>query len=183
MTGSVDHVFYAVIVFVCIHILSSMPLRAFVVGHVGERVMVTGFSLLSGAAFLRLLLAYAAAPFDAGWTPFPVLKWVPLIIMPLAFILLVTSLTTPNPAMAGGMTVLALAGTPLQDRKKMQIKGALWGPLRHANIRHAVCRCHPDAHGHRMERHWSVAARARNCPHVIFLGGHRHVFGVGPFPW
>ncbi|MCY4239335.1 MAG: NnrU family protein [Rhodospirillaceae bacterium] len=172
MTGSVDHVSYAVIVFVCIHILSSTTLRAFVVGRVGERVITTGFSLLSGAAFLWLLLAYAAAPFEAGWTPPPALKWAPLIIMPLAFILLVTSLTTPNPAMAGGdralesgttaigimtitrhplfwsialwgishllargdlatiwmaggMTVLALAGMPLQDRKKMQIKGAL----------------------------------------------------------
>ena len=77
MTGSVDHVFYAVIVFVCIHILSSIPLRAFVVGRVGERVMATGFSLLSRAAFLWLLLAYAAAPFEAGWTLSPVLNGCP----------------------------------------------------------------------------------------------------------
>ena len=159
----------------------------------------------------------------------PGIEWVPLIIMPLAFILLVKSLTTPNPAMAGGdrafesgttaigimaitrhplfwsialsgishllargnlatiwmaggMTVLGLAGTSLQDRKKMQIKGALWG---HYTMRTSAMpfvaaiqrRTAIDRKGIGL---WRPALGI--ALHVIFLGDHRHIFGVGPIP-
>lgn len=230
MTGTVDHVLYAAILFIGIHVLSSTPLRAVIVARVGEGAWMGLFSLLSGAVFVWLILAYGAAPVEPVWSPPPVLRWVPLLILPISFILLVASLTTRNPAMVGGdkaleaanpaigimtitrhplfwalslwgishlmvrgdlatiymvgsITLLSLAGMPLQDVKKMQLKGASWGPYA---MRTSAVPFLAAAQG-RTRIDWKGIGWWRPALglalYAVFLGGHQHIIGVSPFPW
>src|SRR3546814_3231770 len=53
-------------------------------------------------ALLCMIAAYGAAPRVPVWQPAPVLAWVPLLVMPVAAILLVAGLTSPNPTLVGG---------------------------------------------------------------------------------
>ena len=46
------------------------------------------------------------APGAPVWTPPSVLRWVPLVVMPVASVLLVSALTTANPTMVGGEKLL-----------------------------------------------------------------------------
>lgn len=176
MTGTTDHVLYAAILFVGIHVLSSTPLRAVVVRRLGEAAFQGLFSLLSIAAFAWMLLAYGAAPFEPLWSPPPWTGWLTFLFMLPACFFTVAALTSRNPSMAGRarelrdpnpatgiltitrhplfwgfaffavghllangdrasvwlfgtIALLALAGMPLQDRKKEELAGADWGPF------------------------------------------------------
>jgi len=229
MTGSVDHVLYAAIVFIGIHVLSSTSLRGVLVGRIGETAWQGAFSLLSLAAFLWLILAYGAAPVEPVWSPPPVFRWVPFVLLPFAFILLVASLTTRNPAMAGmdkalddarpavgmmtitrhplfwafalwgishllvngdlasiwfigGLTFLSLVRMPLQDHKKMQLKGASWGPyaMRTSALPFLAAIQGRTAIDWRGIGWWRPALGL--ALYAVVLGGHTTFFGVNPFP-
>lgn len=176
MTGTSDHVLYAAIVFIGIHILSSTPLRAAIVGRLGEGPFRGLFSLLSAATFGWMIWAFSVAPFDPLWSPPVWLRWVALVLMAPACLLLVSALSGRNPTLAGrerelqdanpasgiltvtrhplfwaftlfavahlltngdrasvwlfgAIGLLALAGMPLQDRKKEELAGSDWGPF------------------------------------------------------
>jgi len=87
-------------------LLSSEPLRARLVAGLGDRLFRGFYSLVMVAVFALMLVAYGEAPWISLWSPPTAFRVVPLLVMPFAAILLVASLTTPNPTMVGGETVL-----------------------------------------------------------------------------
>jgi len=103
MTGTLNALVAAAVLFVGGHfLLSSTALRAQLVRSLGAQHFRGLYSLVVLAAFVWLLLAYREAPFLAIWEPPPALRWVPLLVMPLACLLMVCGLTTRSPTMVGG---------------------------------------------------------------------------------
>src|SRR5687768_12527809 len=64
MTGTSDHVLYAAIVFLAIHLLPGTPLRGQAVRALGEGAYRGVFSLLSAVVLFWLAVAYANAPHE-----------------------------------------------------------------------------------------------------------------------
>lgn len=102
MLGSLEALFAATVTFVAGHfILSSAPVRSALVRRFGEGTFLGVYSLIVAAVFVWLLLAFASAPFSLLWAAPRTLAWLPVIVMPVACILVVCGLTAPNPTMAG----------------------------------------------------------------------------------
>ena len=229
MVGTSDHVLYAAIVFIGIHILSSTPLRAAIVGRLGEGPFQGIFSLLSLASFAWMLWAHHAAPYDPLWSPPLWARWIALVLMAPAIFFLVTALSGRNPSLAGregelkaanpatgvltitrhplfwGFTLfavahlitngdrastwlfgaiglLALAGMPLQDRKKEDLIGADWGPFA---LRTSAVPFLAVLQG-RTKLDWAgigwLRLGAAVVLYALLLAAHQTVFGVAPFP-
>ncbi len=229
MVGSSEHVLWAAILFVGIHLLSSTSLRPALIARIGEGPYRGLFSLLSGVSFVWMIWAYAHAPFEPVWPVAPWMPWVPILVVPVAMILLVAALTTRNPAMAGmegaaaapdpavgittitrhplfwaiglwalahllvngdlasiylfgGLAVLSFLGMPMQDHKKMQTVGAEWGPyaMRTSAVPFLAAVQGRTAIDWRGIGWWRPLAGL--ALYAIILMGHRHLFGVSPFP-
>lgn len=113
----------AALVFVGSHfLLSSRPVRAPLAAGLGEQRFIAGYSLLSGAALLWLLWGYAEAPFIALWSPSAVMRYLPLVVMPAALVLIAAALRGDNPTAvgadpsrmpAGGLGIFAITRHPL----------------------------------------------------------------------
>lgn len=88
----------ATLVFVGGHfLLSSAKLRGPLAGLLGERGFAAFYSVLSIAAFAWMLVSYGNAPHVELWPSLPLLRTVPMVIMPLAILLIVGGYTQPNP--------------------------------------------------------------------------------------
>lgn len=229
MTGTSDHVLYAAIVFLAIHLLPGTPLRSRAVRAIGEGPYRGLFSLLSIVVLAWMAIAYSNAPYDEIWPQSGWTRWVPLFVMPFAMILLVAGLTSRNPSMAGmersidpqyavggiltitrhpvlwsfalwslahlpsngdraslwlfgSLALLALAGMAIIDRRKGEEIGANWGPIL---MRTSAVPFLAALQG-RTKIDWRGIGLWRPALGVflyaLFLGGHRHVFGVSPYP-
>ena len=111
MTGSLNLLFAATLCFVGGHfLLSSQPLRQPVTGLLGAQGFRALYSIVILASFVWMLSAYRAAPFVAVWAPPTALTWVPVAVMPIAFLLAICGVTTPSPTMVGGEERLADPG-------------------------------------------------------------------------
>jgi len=96
--------------------VAGSPLRARLVGALGEVKYRGLFSLMSVAALALLIWAYKGAPVVALWSgaPFKALaQWV----MPIAFILFICGVTTPNPSSAGQERLLDKADAAVGIQK------------------------------------------------------------------
>ncbi len=93
--------------FVLAHfVLSWQPVRRALVARIGRGPFLGGYSIVIGAAFVWMNLAYIRAPVTELWTQ-QYWQWiVTLVVMPFASILLVAGATTANPTMVGGETVM-----------------------------------------------------------------------------
>ncbi len=90
----------AVLAFVGGHfLLSSRPVRTPVAGWVGERAFFGLYSALMIAALAWLAMAFRAAPLIPLWSAPPAARLIPVVVMPLAGLLLVGGLTGRNPTM------------------------------------------------------------------------------------
>lgn len=87
-------------------LLSGDPLRSRLVEILGDTLFRGFYSLAMLAAFAAMVAAYGAAPHSPIWNPSPAFNLVPLLVMPVAAVLLIAALTTPNPTMVGGEKVL-----------------------------------------------------------------------------
>jgi uncharacterized membrane protein len=92
------HLLLATVVFLGIHILPSTPLRALAVRLIGERPYLGLFSLLSAAGLVWMSVAYGRAPMEALW---PAQHFVPIYVLPFAFVLLACGLLGRNPTALG----------------------------------------------------------------------------------
>lgn len=93
----------AVAVFLGSHSLTNRPaFRAWAESRLGGRRGFTlAYSVLSVLLLIWMVVAYGNAPTVLLWGQQPWMRWVPPLAMPLACILAVAGLTTPNPFSIG----------------------------------------------------------------------------------
>ena len=89
--------------FVAQHLgVTSSGLRDWLVRAIGERAYVGVYSVVSIVVFVLLVRAYnAAVPTSLLWPTNDVLRLVPLVLMPLALLLVIGGLLTRNPTSLG----------------------------------------------------------------------------------
>ena len=103
MTESLNALFAATVLFVGGHfLLSSLPVRKPMIRRLGAQGFRAVYSIVVIVAFVWMLMAYGNAPFVPVWEPPLAFRWIPLVLMPVATILLVCALTTRSPTMMGG---------------------------------------------------------------------------------
>jgi uncharacterized membrane protein len=108
MTGTIEALFLAVVVFVGGHFLLGLPrIRAAMVERIGENPFKGVFSLISAAEFTWMLLAYDAAPRIEIWPRADWTFWIPNLVLPFCAILLVCGYTGANPTAVGQEDVLS----------------------------------------------------------------------------
>ena len=93
----------AAVAFVGWHVgVSSTALRGTLVGWLGEKLYISLFSLVTLALLLFLIYSYRAVPHSEFlWAPSSASRWVAILVMPVALILLVGGLMSPNPTLVG----------------------------------------------------------------------------------
>jgi len=98
MTGSIAALLIASLLFVGSHfVLAAPPLRAVLVGRLGERPFLGLYSLVSIVLLVWMVLAWRDAPYVELWFAGAALRHSSLVVMPFAFILLAGGFLTPNP--------------------------------------------------------------------------------------
>jgi len=97
------HLVLATVVFLGIHVLPGTPLRALAVRLIGEGPYLGLFSVLSAAGLVWMSVAYGRAPMVALW---PAQHFVPVYVLPVAFVLLACGLLARNPTATGQAGVL-----------------------------------------------------------------------------
>lgn len=90
----------ATIAFLATHYVSSTPLRVKLVGALGEKPYFGLYSLVAFATLGWMIFAYYRAPSMTLWYV-PALRYVPLVLMPIALILIVCGLLSRNPTLVG----------------------------------------------------------------------------------
>ena len=79
------------------------PVRPWLVRVFGLRGYIIGYSAVSIALLVWLIVAAGRAPYVEVIPPLGVLRWVPMIVMPLVSFLAVAGLSIANPLSFGGM--------------------------------------------------------------------------------
>src|SRR3546814_711166 len=103
MPGTLDNLLFAVAVFVGSHFfLSSLPVRQPLIRRLGENGFRALYSLVAVVTLLWVVMAYGVAPYVPLWAPWSGYRLVPLLVMPVASILVVAGLTTRNVTAVGG---------------------------------------------------------------------------------
>jgi uncharacterized membrane protein len=97
VTGTLSWLLIAALVFLATHLAASTSLRGFAVAGLGERGWLAAFSLVSIVELVWLVMAYRAAPYVELWSPPAWVVWIPVLAMPVAFVLVVCGYLTPNP--------------------------------------------------------------------------------------
>lgn len=97
----------AAVAWVAIHAgISGSPLRPLLARKLGEKGFQLFFSVLSLAVLVWLCRAYARAPCEPLWSAPRALYWLPMALMPAAFVLLAGAFSTPNPTSVGQESAL-----------------------------------------------------------------------------
>lgn len=107
-------------------LLSSTGLRGSLRDQLGERGFLAVYSLTALVTFAWFVMAYAHAPTIVLW---PRRMWtavVPVVVMPLAAVLLVAGYTTSNPT-AVGMERAARADDPAPGMLRVTRHPVMWG--------------------------------------------------------
>ncbi len=219
----------AAVFFVVIHIgVSGTRLRDTLVAAVSTRVYMIGYSVLSVAGIVWLIMAYRVAAYEPLWAPSETWKLVADVLMLPAFLLVVIGLATPNPTAVaqerfadqpprgivqvtrhpslmgvalwaflhlvangdvasvlffGAFLVITLAGAPSIDAKRRRSLGAAtWDGFA---SRSSIVPFGAIAAGRaRLDLGsigwWRIGLGV--LAYVLFIGGHRHIIGVSPFP-
>jgi len=93
------HLVLAAAAFLATHYVSSTPLRARLVATIGQAYLGL-YSLAAFATLGWMIWAYERAPFFNLWYAIE-LRYVPLVAMPFALVLVACGLLTRNPSMVG----------------------------------------------------------------------------------
>lgn len=110
---------------VLLHVVVAGPLRPALVRRLGLPAYRGLFSLLSAVALAALIWTYRRAPYIEFWPTTSTLALVPLLVMPLATLLLVGSLRATNPTLAGPDMVLR-GDLPVRGITKITRHPMLW---------------------------------------------------------
>lgn len=88
----------AIAAFIVSHMLpAARPLRTVLIARLGKRFYLALYSVTSIAVLTWVGIAYARADYIEVWAVQPWMTWVPLLVMPLACVLLVATFLLPNP--------------------------------------------------------------------------------------
>ncbi len=127
MTGSLGWLALASIFLLATHFgLSSTRLRANLAGTVGERGFLVVYSLVALLAVSWLVMAWRDAPYVAVWGPSAWQWFVPLVLVPVASILVVCGFSQPNPTAVGGGTLLE-RDEPAHGILRITRNPVMWG--------------------------------------------------------
>src|SRR5690625_845656 len=117
----------ATLVFVGAHFLLSGPLvRTLLIERLGLMAFRLLYSVVAAVALVWMVRAYIHAPYIFLWPPLTLLAWIPLLIMPFAFILVVAGVTTASPTSVGSEAV-ALSADPAPGILRITRHPFLWG--------------------------------------------------------
>lgn len=86
--------------------ISSTPLRAWLIARIGERPYLALYSMVALGALVWLIFAWQRAPYVELWPMTAWSAWVPLLVIPLALLLVVCGVSTPNPTAVGAPDTL-----------------------------------------------------------------------------
>ena len=106
-------------------LLSSTGLRGSLRDQLGERGFLAVYALTALVTFAWFLMAYAHAPTIPLWPRQMWMALVPIVVMPLATVLLVAGYTTPNPT-AVGMERAARADDPAPGLLRITRHPVMW---------------------------------------------------------
>jgi uncharacterized membrane protein len=115
----------AALAWVLLHVVVAGPLRAGLVRWLGLPAYRGLFSVLSALSLAALIWTYRQAPYVELWPAGSTLALVPLLVMPLATLLLVGSLRASNPTMAGPDMILK-GELPVRGFTKITRHPMLW---------------------------------------------------------
>ncbi len=90
--------------------VAGSGLRRWLIARFGEKAYRAGFSLASLASLVWLIHEYGRAPYASLWVTPHALYFVPLLLMPLGFVLLAGAFLVPNPTAVGGEKFLDSPG-------------------------------------------------------------------------
>ncbi|HET8728722.1 MAG TPA: NnrU family protein [Alphaproteobacteria bacterium] len=109
MIGSIEALTVAGCVLLLTHFgVSSTGLRDRIVDAIGEGPYLGLYSLVALGVLVWLVMAYnAAPPGPVLWNAYPWGWYVPIVVVPVALVLLVGGLSIPNPTAVGGDRQLA----------------------------------------------------------------------------
>jgi len=111
--------------FLATHFVSSTPLRARLIGAIGEKAYLGSYSVAAVATLVWMSLAYYRAPYVTLWYV-PGLRYAPLVLMPFALVLIVCGLLTRNPAVVGQEHLLE-ADSPARGMLRVTRHPMMWG--------------------------------------------------------
>ena len=100
------------IAFVATHLgVSSTPLRATLVGRIGDRAYLGLYSVLAAVTLVWLIVAFNhASHAQFVWAPTPALRHVPFVVMPVAFMFMLGGFMTRNPTAVGQEATVGQVG-------------------------------------------------------------------------
>jgi len=113
----------ATLVFLGIHIVPSTPLRRLAVERIGESAYLGLFSIASLAGLAWMAFEYKHAPFEGLW---PGLRYVPMLLVPPAFVLLACGVLSSNPVLLGQAEVLRREA-PARGITRITRHPVMWG--------------------------------------------------------
>lgn len=115
----------AALAWVLLHVVVAGPLRPGLVCRLGLPAYRGLFSVLSAVALAALIWTYRLAPYIEFWPTTSTLALVPLLVMPVATLLLVGSLRASNPTLAGPDMILK-GELPVRGFTKVTRHPMLW---------------------------------------------------------
>ena len=117
------------IALVVTHVVPSLPtVRSRIVNKIGESAFSGVYSLIAVACIVVMVWAFNRVPQDFLWVPGPGLRHIPALLMPLALLLVVSGMLTPNPATFGQEGQLQ-APTPASGIVRVTRHPFLWGTI------------------------------------------------------
>lgn len=119
----------ASLIFLLTHYVSSTPLRARFVALLGKNGYIVLYSAIAFATLGAMVWAYYRAPYIGLWHV-PALRYAPLLLMPVALVLVVAGIFTRNPTAVGAEHALrqdnAVQGVLRVTRHPVMWGIALW---------------------------------------------------------
>lgn len=119
------HLVVASAAFLATHYVSSTPLRARLVGALGEKAYLGLYSVAAFATLGWMIFAYYRASSATLWFV-PALRYVPLVVMPVALILIACGLLARNPTLVGQEQLLK-SGEPARGIVRITRHPLMWG--------------------------------------------------------
>jgi uncharacterized membrane protein len=127
MIGPFHSLILAGAIFLGSHVLiSSTPLRGTLRDSLGEGGYLGLYSVLAAVTLGWFVVAFVRAPFVPVWQPPLWTHWVPILLMPLAAILIVGGASTRNPTLVG-QERRARADDPAPGILRVTRHPVMWG--------------------------------------------------------